>query len=426
MLHYLIIKQLSNLKVSEVIKILLVDDDEEDFIITRDIIEDIPYKKYTVDWVDTYEKGIEAINRRQHDVYLIDYRLGVHSGLELIQEAMQQGRTIPLILLTGQGDQEIDEKAMKAGAADYIVKSTLNPYYLERTIRYGIEHAKNLTKIRQLNAELEKRVDQRTRDLEMALKKLEQTNKDLKRAEVEMLKALEKERELNTLKSKFVTIASHEFRTPLSTILSSASLIAKYTSPADEDKRSKHVSRIKSSVNNLTGILNDFLSIGKLEEGKIANNPVAFDIVPFSEEIAEEMSTIVKEGQQIHYSHTGTGSMLTADKHLLKNAIINLISNASKYSDPGKPIDFATCINENSFSVSITDKGIGIPEADKVHLFSRFYRAHNAGNIQGTGLGLTIVKRYVELMGGTIEYTSQENKGSTFTIILPLHGTTGN
>lgn len=405
---------------SEIIKILLVDDDEEDFMITKDIIEDIPHKKYNLDWVNTYDKAIEAINTKLHDVYLIDYRLGVHSGLELIREAMQSGSTSPLILLTGQGDHEIDEKAMKAGAADYIVKSTLNPYYLERSIRYGMEHAKSLTKIRQLNAELEKRVEQRTKDLELALKKLEQTNQDLKRAEVEMLKALEKERELNTLKSKFVTIASHEFRTPLSTILSSAALIAKYTNPADEDKRIKHVNRIKSSVNNLTGILNDFLSIGKLEEGKISNNPVAFDIVQFCEEITEEMSAIVKESQQINYSHSGTATTLTADKHLLKNAIINLISNASKYSDPGKPIDFTTLIVGNTFSVAVSDQGIGIPEADKVHLFSLFYRAHNAVNIQGSGLGLTIVKRYVDLMGGTIHYTSQENKGSTFTIILPM------
>jgi signal transduction histidine kinase len=281
----------------EAIKILLIDDDEEDYMITQHIIADIPNKKYDLEWVNAYDKGITAIHQTLHDIYLVDYRLGINSGLELIRQAIREGCTAPLILLTGQGDQEIDEKAMKAGAADYIVKSTLNPYQLERSIRYSIEHARNLRQIRQLNMDLEKRVEQRTKDLELALKKLEHTNENLKKAEQETLKALEKERELNTMKSKFVTIASHEFRTPLSTILSSASLIAKYHAPDDEEKRNKHISRIKSSVNNLTGILNDFLSIGKLEEGKITNDPVSFDIRQFSEELIEEITPLLKEGQ---------------------------------------------------------------------------------------------------------------------------------
>jgi signal transduction histidine kinase len=404
----------------EVIKILLIDDDEEDYIITQDIIADIPNKKYLLDWVDAYDKGMQAIQQAQHDIYLVDYRLGVSSGLELIREAIEEGCTDPLILLTGQGDQEIDEKAMKAGAADYIVKATLNPYQLERAIRYSIEHARNLKQIRQLNMELERRVEQRTQDLELALKKLEHSNENLKRAEKEALKALEKERELNTMKSKFVTIASHEFRTPLSTILSSASLIAKYNAPGDEEKRQKHISRIKSSVNNLTGILNDFLSIGKLEEGKVTNDPTDIDIRHFSEELTEEIAPMLKEGQHIVYTHQGESTQIHTDKQLLKNALLNLLSNASKYSEAGKPIELASSITDKACIIAVTDHGIGIPDADKQHLFSRFYRAQNVTNIQGTGLGLTIVKRYVELMSGIIKFSSEINKGSTFTIMLPL------
>jgi signal transduction histidine kinase len=405
---------------SEVIRILLVDDDEEDYILTRDVLEDIPQKNYILDWVASYQEAGQVIARKAHDVYLIDYRLGAHNGLELIEAAIEDGATSPLILLTGQGDLEIDEKAMKAGAADYMVKGSFNPYHLERSIRYSLEHAKNLNQIRQLNAELEKRVEQRTKDLASALQALEETNQHLKKAEAETLKALEKERELNILKSKFVTIASHEFRTPLSTILSSASLIGKYTGPNDDEKRQKHVARIKSSVNNLTGILNDFLSFGKLEEGKVGYSPGLFDVVLFAEELTEEISAILKEGQTIQYEHRGPEREVFSDKHLLKNALLNLLSNASKYSDPGKAIYLSSEITETELLMSVRDEGMGIPQADQVHLFSRFYRAHNVTAIQGTGLGLTIVKKYVELMDGTIDFFSQEYKGTTFTIKLPL------
>jgi signal transduction histidine kinase len=283
-----------------------------------------------------------------------------------------------------------------------------------------MEHTKNLNQIRQLNAELEKRVEQRTQDLESALKKLEQTNQDLKRAEAETLKALGKERELNVMKTKFVTTASHEFRTPLSTILSSASLLAKYNNPADGEKRSKHIDRIKSAVHNLNSILNDFLSIGQLEEGKTAYNPVLLDVVQLSEEVAEEMSTLTKEGQHILYTHTGERKELHVDKQVLKNILINLLSNAVKYSGPGQKIEFNTAFTDKEYIITIKDEGIGIPEADKPHLFSQFYRAHNVTNIQGTGLGLIIVKKYVELVQGSIDYTSKEHKGSTFIVKIPL------
>jgi signal transduction histidine kinase len=406
---------------NDVLNILLVDDDEEDFILTRDILSDIPQRKMKLHWIANYEDALKEIPRNAYDVYLIDYRLGAESGLKLIKESLREGCTKPLILLTGQGDLEIDQQAMKAGAADYMVKGNFNPFHLERSIRYSIEHTKNLNQIRSLNADLEKRVEQRTQDLAQALNKLEQTNQDLKRAEAEILKALDKERELNVMKTKFVTTASHEFRTPLSTILSSASLIARYNNPDDIDKRYKHIDRIKSAVHNLTSILNDFLSIGQLEEGKTAYNPVWLDVVQLSEEITEEMSTVTKEKQHILYQHTGPKKELLVDKQVLKNILINLLSNAIKYSGPGQDIEFATICTEKDYIFSITDNGIGIPDVDKPHLFSQFYRAHNVTNIQGTGLGLIIVKKYVELAQGTIEFTSQEHKGSTFTVKIPMN-----
>jgi signal transduction histidine kinase len=402
----------------EKIKVLLVDDDEDDYIITKENIDDIPGKRYTLEWASSYGDGLKAIQKKQYDVYLIDYRLGAHTGLELIREAVKAGCSSPLILLTGQGDSEIDEQAMKAGAADYLVKGNMNPIQLERAMRYSLEHAIHLEKIRVLNLDLEKRVHERTAELAEVIKKLEITNNSLKKAQVNISKALQKERELNELKSRFVTMASHEFRTPLSTILSSASLISKYVQGDEQDKREKHIDRIKSAVNNLTGILNDFLSLSQLEEGKAQNKPVNFHLHEFTKEVTEEMKTLLKIGQNIIYKHSGEDTQVALDKQLLKNVLINLISNAIKYSPEGKEINVTTEISNKLIKLAIRDQGIGIPKEDQQHLFTRFFRANNATNVQGTGLGLNIVKKYIELLGGEIDFSSELNKGSIFTVTI--------
>ncbi|MGV3503876.1 MAG: ATP-binding protein [Adhaeribacter sp.] len=404
---------------SEKIKVLLIDDDEDDYIITREIISDIPASNYSLDWTASFSEALDLIAQRRHDVYLVDYRLGVHDGLELINRAIAGGSTAPLILLTGQSDRETDEKAMRLGASDYLVKGTFKPYDLERSIRYSIEHAKNLEEIQKLNTELEQRVVARTQELAQAITQLENTNKTLFKAQQEIKKALQKEKELNELKSRFVTIASHEFRTPLSTVLSSASLIGKYKLSEDDDKRQKHVNRIKSAVSNLTTILNDFLSLSRIEEGKVYNVPTAFELVPLVGDIVEEMQGYIKVGQQIHYRHQGPEELVTLDKQLFKNILLNLLSNASKYSAEEKNIYLDTEISPEKVIIRVRDEGIGIPEADRAHLFTLFFRAQNAANYEGTGLGLNIVKRYVDLMNGRLQFDSVLDQGTTFTIELP-------
>ncbi len=249
---------------------------------------------------------------------------------------------------------------------------------------------------------------------------VEQNVTKQKKAENEIRKSLEKEKELNELKSRFVSMASHEFRTPLSTILSSVSLVQKYDAPENAEKREKHIIRIKSAVNNLTGILNDFLSLDKLETGKIENNPVEFDVVKFSEEMTEEMQAVAKKGQSVIYKHSGKNTSVVADKHILKNILHNLLSNASKYSEEGTEVDFKTFSDRTKLKIEIRDNGIGIPEEEKQHMFERFFRAKNAVNIGGTGLGLNIVKKYTELLNGEIGFESKAGEGTTFTLIIPL------
>ncbi len=249
---------------------------------------------------------------------------------------------------------------------------------------------------------------------------VEQNITEQKNAEKEIRKALQKEKELNELKSRFVSMASHEFRTPLSTILSSVSLAEKYAEPENSDKREKHFNRIKSSVRNLTSILNDFLSLDKLEAGKIENSPVAFNLKEFAEELAEEMQAVSKRGQLVIYRHTGKKTDVIVDRNILKNILNNLLSNAVKYSPEESEIKFSSAIQKNILKIDIADKGIGIPEEEKKHLFERFFRAKNAINIGGTGLGLNIVKKYTELLNGEIIFDSQPGKGTIFTLTIPL------
>lgn len=266
--------------------------------------------------------------------------------------------------------------------------------------------------VRKLNAELETKVEQRTLILQEALKELEKSQK-------EVSEALNKEKELNEIKSRFVSLASHEFRTPLSTVLSSAALISRYTQTDEQDKRDKHIKRIKDSVKHLNDLLEDFLSLGKLDEGRIKAETVAFNVKEFLEEVIDEMKSTLKVGQSISQTYTGENVFVT-DKRLLKNILINLLGNAIKFSSEHVVIWFEVHHEEDNLAFSVRDQGVGISEEDQQHLFSSFYRGKNAINIEGTGLGLHIVKRYVDLLKGNILLESKLNSGTTIKVKLPL------
>jgi two-component system, LuxR family, sensor kinase FixL len=238
----------------------------------------------------------------------------------------------------------------------------------------------------------------------------------LKRVEEDLREALKKEQELGMLKSRFVSMASHEFRTPLSTILSSASLMIQYVKEEQQDKREKHFQKIRSSVDMLTTILNDFLSLSRLEEGRVEAALADFDIQDFCKETMDDVQMILKPNQTLKLTHPTHQVMVNLDKKLLKLIFINLLSNASKYSNDDSDINCAIELQNNKLQISISDTGIGIPEEEQKHLFDRFFRASNATHIKGTGLGLHIVKRYAELMNGTVSFDSTFGKGSTFTL----------
>ena len=236
-----------------------------------------------------------------------------------------------------------------------------------------------------------------------------------KKAEANLMNSLEKEKRLGELKSRFVSMASHEFRTPLSTILSSTYLVEKYTTIDEQPKRERHLQRIISSVSSLIGILDEFLSVGKIEEGKISAKFSEFNLPKLITVLIDDMSTNLKEGQKFEYAHQGIEKVYL-DPALIKYIVLNLLSNAIKFSFEKTVISINTIVNEEVVILSIKDRGIGISTEDKRHLMEQFFRGSNASNIQGTGLGLYIVSKYAEQMNGEVHCDSEIEKGTTFSI----------
>lgn len=240
----------------------------------------------------------------------------------------------------------------------------------------------------------------------------------LKNTQKELQKSLAKEKELGELKSRFVTLASHEFRTPLTTILTSSFLLESYTGEKYEETKATHLGRIKRSVKVLTEILNDFLSLGKLEEGQVVASTDPINLSNFSEELKLELEPLKRDQQELIITSSGANNVIS-DKKLLRNILYNLASNAFKYTHNNDHVLIDLYAGEKKLKMRIEDHGMGIPEEEQKHIFRRFYRAQNAGNIQGTGLGLNIVKKYVNLLGGAIDYISAVNKGTVFTVTVP-------
>jgi PAS domain S-box-containing protein len=293
-------------------------------------------------------------------------------------------------------------------------------FIIDITVRKHSEHVLQMQKdelkrvsdeIRKLNSNLEQKVADRTMMLRETLVQLEHSKTDL-------AEALEKEKELSDLKSRFVSTVSHEFRTPLAAVLSSAALLAKYTKEEEQDKRERHINRIKESIKHLNDMLGDLLSLGKLEEGLIEAKREAFNCEEFMGDFISEMTNIAKPQQKIVFEHSGSLQVVT-DKRIIRNILLNLVSNAIKFSADDGVIQIICENNSESLHLVVKDSGIGISEEDMQHMFERFFRARNAQNIQGTGLGLHIVSKYVELLNGKILLQSELNKGTTFKVTVP-------
>ena len=266
---------------------------------------------------------------------------------------------------------------------------------------------------------MEQKKDKRTEEIHNTVKDLKDEVKKRKEAENKIKESLRIERELNELKTKFLSLVSHEFKTPLSGILTSATLTGKYTQTDQQEKRDKHLKTIKSKVKYLNNILNDFLSIERLESGKASYKFSTFPLSKVINEVIYDANMLLKDGQLINYPQNIDGITINFDEKILELILTNLLINALKYSSENTTIDVEVVSEEKNLIINIVDEGMGIPEKEQKFIFSRYFRAENALLNQGTGIGLNIVKSHLENLGGTITFTSEENVGSKFTINIP-------
>lgn len=350
------------------VRVLLIDDDEDDWVMTRDLLAEAEESRYSLDWASSYEQGLARIETREHDVYLMDYRLGAESGIDLLREAIARGCRAPIIMITGQGDRETDLAAMEAGAADYLAKSRVDGPLLERSIRYSIERAR-----------------------------------------------------MHQLKDQMVAFVSHELRTPLAAVHGYAHLILPEADPTPE-LIEEAARAILVSSDRLARLIADFLDLSRLEAGRpLELVPSVFDL----REAAEEAVALARAGAVRCTFSTAYGpgvGPLRADRDKVLQILINLLGNADKYSPGGGEVILAVEVSDCSVAFSVSDHGIGIPEAALTQLFTPFYRAPSAerAGIRGTGLGLHLCRRLAEAHGGTVTVESREGEGSTFRLLLPL------
>ncbi len=319
-----------------------------------------------------------------------------------------------------------DLYGLRKDGTKFPVEAGLNPFQIYENA-YVMALVSDITirkqqesEIRELNANLEDKIADRTRALENTVAQMQEEVEKRRSAENKMKVSLQKERELNELKTKFLSMVSHEFKTPLSGILTSSTLIGKYTKEDQQDKRDKHLKTIKAKVKYLDNILSDFLSIERLQTGKTVYKFSTFPLSKVVNEVIYDANMLLKDGQHIEYPQNIDEITLEFDEKILELILTNLINNAIKYSSEGGVIEVEVKTNDEELTIQVTDEGMGIPEKEQKYIFNRYFRAENALLNAGTGIGLNIVKSHLENLGGHIAFTSTEGKGSTFIVTLPI------
>ncbi len=372
--------------------ILIVDDNPENLDVLFDLLNGKGFELlFAID-------GASALQRTEiaeFDLILLDVMMPGMDGFEVCRRLKMNPKTrdVPIVFMTALTDTVNKVKGFEAGAVDYITKP--------------IEAEEVLARV---NTHLNMRCLQ---------KELHAKNAELHASNQELQTALEREKELNGLKTRFVSIASHEFRSPLALIQLTAGMLKCYRDRMPDGKEEKHLEIIETAVEEMTGILNDVLMLTKAEAGNFQFRPEALDIEEFCQRVVDKFRLMSAATHRIAFSADGEHFQAAADPQLLHSILSNLLSNAIKYSPDGGMIQVDIFPKDTEFELSVTDEGLGISQEDRSHLFDAFQRGKNVSGIKGSGLGLSIVKQFVELHGGTITVESEAHKGSTFTVTLP-------
>ncbi|MBD2594952.1 response regulator [Nostoc spongiaeforme FACHB-130] len=387
-----------------IIRVLLVEDSPSDAKLLHQIFTHTVQHKLEMVHVEQLSEAInlslsennlkvnnlENVNFQpdKFDVVLMDLGLPDSFGLDTLKAYRAAVPDIPVVVLTGLDDEELAMQALAEGAQDYLVKDQITIQRLVQAIRYAIEREEILNKLRE--------------------------SEEISR------QALVKEQQLNELKSNFVAMVSHEFRNPMTTIRTAIDILQNHNN-MDEARRNIYFERVQDALNHMLQLLDEVLFLSKSETAKLEYKPAPLNLISFCQEITEVMQMKAAGQKNIIFNNAGKCNLIYMDEELIYCILTNLISNAVKYSPPQSNIWFNLILEDDMAIFQIKDEGIGIPETDQVNLFQTFYRASNARRIQGTGLGLAMVKQCVDLHGGEISLESQQDVGTTVIVKLPLN-----
>ena len=387
------------------LRILIVEDDSVSALLLQRALEKNAHQIIGI--ADTGEKALEMLDEYGADIVMMDINLaGELDGIKTT-EIINEKFDIPVVYLSASSDAETLNKVVGTNPSAYVIKP-FNIRELNMVIELAIFKDRKEKELQKLNNELEEKVKQRTAELFEANK--------------ELTKALEKEREINELKSRIVLNVSHGFKTPLTSILSSAQLLQIYAEKEHplKQKIAKHASKIEHSVRALNNLLTSVLFFGKADENKMEYKPKKVFLTTFVKELLDTVKAGIENDVTIKADIGSLPKTVTTDPDLLYQILENLLSNAVKYSKDGKEVNFKLSMENNRLLASVSDKGIGIPKAEQGKLFDRFFRGGNVGIVEGTGLGLSIVKKCIEMLEGDISFESEAGKGTTFHVSIPV------
>lgn len=388
------------------LKILIVEDDSVSALVLKRALEKNQHQIIGI--VESGENALEFLRENSADIVMMDINLsGDLDGIKTT-EIINEKHGIPVVYLSSSSDKETLNKVLDTNPSGYLTKP-FNTRELNMVIELAIFKERKKKELQKLNSELEEKVKQRTVELYDA-------NKELK-------KALQKEREINELKSRIVLNVSHSFKTPLTSILSSSQLLQLYAEKDHPLKQKivKHGSKIEDSVRILNNLLTSILFFGKADENKMKYKPKKMFLGAFIKELIDSVEAGVKNNIKIKVELENLPKIILSDPELLFQIFDNLLSNAVKYSKDKQEVHFHLSFQNDLLKASITDNGVGIPETEQSQLFDRFFRGGNVGLVEGSGLGLSIVKQCVEVLQGEIDFRSQPNKETVFEVTIPVN-----
>ena len=365
-------------------KILLIEDDEEDYFLLRKLLTKIPTVRYQLSWEVSPAEGLTEMLKHQHDLSMLDYRLGAQNGIELIKEARRLGYDRPIILLTGAGDGDIDIQALQAGADDYIAKSQLQGELVHRIIRYAIER-----------------------------KKAAYEREKLLREQIE-------QRELDKRRNEFISMVVHEIKTPLTSLKASAQLLNRRSARAGDESTARLTTRMDMQINKLTQLIDDFRDVTRIEGDRLQFRESYFSFDELVQEMVEELQPITD--RQTIICEGGTNTTVWGDRTRIGQVITNFLTNAVKYAPDADRIIVRTSADDGTVTLCVQDFGPGIPKDEHVSIFNPFYRIEGSERrvASGLGLGLYIAAEMIRRQDGKIWVESEEGQGSNFCFTLPI------